>query len=74
MEVGRSEIQDLRREVTKLSNAVSSLETKMEHAKELIQGLVTKAEFRPVQMISYGLAAGAMGAVLTSLIQMVVGR
>lgn len=74
MEVGRSEMQDLRREVTRMGNTVSSLETETRHLRDLIRELVTRQEFFPVKMIAYGLAAGSMGAVITAVISTVIGR
>lgn len=74
MEVGRQEIQEIRREVAQSGNAVAALQVEVRNLREDIMNLVTKAEFFPVKAIAYGLAAGSMGAVISAVIAQVVGK
>ncbi len=66
------DLGDLRREVNDLSRNVAVMENQMQVIGRSIQDLVSKAEFMPVKLIAYGLAAGCMGAVITAVISSVI--
>lgn len=70
--VGKQEFRDLDREVGQMGREVATLKTQIMHLNGTIAQLVTKAEFLPVKVIVYGLAAGTMGAVMTAVISSVV--
>lgn len=71
---GRQELREMDREITQIGKDVASLKTQTTHINSNLAQLVSKAEFFPVKVIVYGLAAGAMGAVLTSVISAAVGK
>lgn len=67
-------LSGLYREVNSLSRNVAVLESKMQSVRDALDDLVSKAEFMPVKLIAYGLAAGCMGAVITALISSVITK
>lgn len=57
-----------------LSREVTALQVKVDSLQRQISELVSKAEFFPVKLIAYGLAAGSMGAVITAIVSSVIIR
>ena len=49
------------------------IETKMENVLEKLDEVVSRAEFVPVKMITYGLAGGILTAFLSAVIFKVMG-
>lgn len=47
---------------------LTRIETKMENVLEKLEDLVSRAEFAPVKLITYGLAGGVMTAFLSAII------
>lgn len=72
--VTKQDFRELDREVSQIGKDVSALNTQVRHINHNLSQLVSKAEFFPVKVIVYGLAAGSMGAVLTSVINAAVGK
>ncbi len=72
--VTKQDFKELDREVGQIGKDVTTLNTKVQHINENLAQLVNKAEFFPVKVIVYGLAAGSMGAVLTSVVNTVVAK
>ena len=70
----RQDFRELDREVSQIGKDVTALNTKVQHINDNLTKLVSKAEFQPVKIIVYGIAAGSMGAVLTSVVNTVVGK
>lgn len=52
---------------------LARIETNLEHLTVNLEKLVSRAEFQPVQLITYGLAGGVMTAFLSALILRVMG-
>lgn len=71
-EVSRQDFRDMDREVTQISHDVTALKMQVTHLSANIATLVSKAEFFPVKVIVYGLAAGSMGAVMTQVMSSVL--
>lgn len=65
--------RELGREVRQMGKDVTALNTQVRHINDSINKLVSKAEFFPVKMIAYGMAAGCMGAVMTAIVGSAVG-
>lgn len=74
MEVSKDDFRDLDREVGQIGNDVVGLKVEVKNMADNIEKLVSKAEFFPVKVIVYGLAAGSMGAVLTAIISRVLTK
>ena len=55
------------------SERLVRIETKMESVLEKLDAVVSRAEFLPVKMISYGLAGGILTAFLSAVIFKVMG-
>lgn len=72
--VNRDDFRELDRDVSKIGQDVSALKVEVRNINENLTELVSKAEFMPVKLIAYGLAAGSMGAVLTAIVSSVVGK
>lgn len=72
--VSRQDFRDMDREVTQISHDVTALKMQVSHLNSMIATLVSKAEFFPVKVIVYGLAAGSMGAVMTQVVSSVLVR
>lgn len=72
--VSKEDFRDLDREVGTIGNDVTGLKVEVRNMSENIEKLVSKAEFFPVKVIVYGLAAGSMGAVLTAVISGVIAK
>lgn len=53
---------------------LTRIETKMENVLEKLEDLVSRAEFAPVKLITYGLAGGVMTAFLSAIIFRVLGN
>lgn len=68
----RDELRELDREVSKIGTSVTRLQVQVQNLERLVEDLVTKAEFAPVKLIAYGLATGAMSAVVMAIISKVV--
>ncbi len=68
----RQDFRELDREVSQIGKDVTTLNAQVHHIRGNLEQLVSKAEFFPVKMIVYGLAAGSMGAVLTAVISSAV--
>lgn len=64
--------RDRERELVQLSTNVARLQVQVENLEKLVEDLVTKAEFAPVKLIAYGLATGAMSAVVMAIISKVI--
>jgi hypothetical protein len=52
---------------------LARIETHMEHMVNRLDEVVSRAEFLPVKLITYGLAGGILTAFLSALIIKVVG-
>lgn len=52
---------------------LARIETNLEHLTVNLEKLVSRAEFQPVKLITYGLAGGVMTAFLSALILRVMG-
>lgn len=72
--VSKEDFRELDREVGTIGNDVTGLKVEVRNMSENIEKLVSKAEFFPVKVIVYGLAAGSMGAVLTAVISGVIAK
>jgi hypothetical protein len=59
-------------DLMQLSKSVVRLQVQVENLEKLVEDLVTKAEFAPVKLIAYGLATGAMSAVVMAVISKVI--
>lgn len=70
----REEFRELDRELSKVGTSVTRLQVQVLNLERLVEDLVTKAEFAPVKLIAYGLATGAMSAVVMAIISQVVTR
>ena len=71
--VNKEDFRELDRDVMKIGQDVSALKVEVRNINANLSALVSKAEFMPVKLIAYGLAAGSMGAVLTAIVSSVVG-
>lgn len=71
-DVTKEDMRDLYRCVSRIDNAVARLEEQVKNMEKAIDDLVTRAEFTPVKLIAYGLAAGAMSAVVMAIISKVI--
>lgn len=72
--VSKEEFRDMDKEVGNIGNDVAGLKVEVKNMSKNIEMLVSKAEFFPVKVIVYGLAAGSMGAVLTAVISGVIAK
>lgn len=72
--VSKQDFRELDREVGKIGNDVAALKTDVTHINQSLTKLVSKAEFFPVKLIVYGLAAGSMSAVMTAVVNMVMAK
>jgi hypothetical protein len=52
---------------------LARIETHMEHMIARLDDVVSRAEFLPVKLVTYGLSGGILTAFLTALIIKVVG-
>lgn len=68
----KDDLRELDREVSKIGTSVTRLQVQVQNLERLVEDLVTKAEFAPVKLIAYGLATGAMSAVVMAIISKVV--
>ena len=57
---------------TSHSERLARIETKMENVLDKLDDLVSRAEFLPVKLITYGLAGGILTAFLSAVIFRVV--
>ena len=53
---------------------LARIETHLEHVSTRLDEVVSRAEFLPVKLISYGLAGGVLTAFLSAVIFKVVGQ
>lgn len=53
---------------------LARIETNLEHLTVNLEKLVSRAEFQPVKLITYGLAGGVMTAFLSAIIFRVLGN
>ena len=53
---------------------LARIETHLEHVATRLDEVVSRAEFLPVKLISYGLAGGVLAAFLSAVIFKVVGQ
>ena len=56
------------------SERLARIETKMESVLEKLDDLVSRAEFLPVKLITYGLAGGILTAFLSALVFQVMTK
>lgn len=68
----REQLRDLDRELASVGTSVTRLQVQVHNLEALVKDLVTKAEFAPVKLIAYGLATGAMSAVVMAIISKVI--
>ena len=68
----RDDLRELDRDVSNISTSVTRLQVQVQNLERLVEDLVTKAEFAPVKLIAYGLATGAMSAVVMAIISKVI--
>jgi hypothetical protein len=52
---------------------LARIETNLEHLTVSLEKLVSRAEFQPVKLITYGLAGGILTAFLSAVILRVMG-
>lgn len=52
---------------------LARIETNLEHIVGKLEDLVSRAEFQPVKLITYGLAGGILTAFLTAVIMKTIG-
>lgn len=72
--VSKEDFRELDRDVGKISTDVAGMKSELNHLNVSIKELVHKAEFFPVKVIVYGLAGGALTAVLTAVITNVIAK
>lgn len=72
--VNKDDFRELDRDVGRIGNDVTALKVEVHNLNRSIAELVSKAEFVPVKLIAYGLAAGSMGAVLTAIVSSVIQK
>lgn len=72
MDVSKEEFRELSKEVREVGNDMAGMQVEVRNLNRAIGELVSKAEFFPVKAIAYGLAAGALGAVVTAVISNVI--
>jgi hypothetical protein len=60
-------------EVVRDNSKISTIETKLEHLEKLVETFVTRPEFDPVKMITYGMAGSILLTVLGAILAKVVG-
>lgn len=68
----RDDLREMDREVSNIGTSVTRLQVQVQNLERLVEDLVTKAEFAPVKLIAYGLATGAMSAVVMAIISKVI--
>ena len=74
-QVGKTDsVQQARRHATSegLAALKAEMHAELKAVQQRLETLVHKAEFFPVKVIAYGLAAGSMGAVVTAVISRVI--
>ncbi|WP_441280547.1 hypothetical protein [Tardiphaga sp. 862_B3_N1_1] len=74
MPIERDEFRDLEKEVRESKDQTILLGAKVVHLENAVKELVSKAEFFPVKLIAYGLAAGALSAVVTAVVSNVIAK
>lgn len=72
--VSKEDFRELDREVGKMAREVTAMKVEVNNLNALVKELVSKAEFFPVKVIVYGLAGGAMTAVLSAVIANVIAK
>lgn len=70
--INKDDFRELDRDVGRIGNDVTALKVEVRNLNASITELVSKAEFFPVKVLVYGLAAGAMGALLTAVLNSVI--
>lgn len=70
--IDKEAFRELDRDVGRIGNDVTALKVEVRNLNASITELVSKAEFFPVKVLVYGLAAGAMGALLTAVLNSVI--
>jgi hypothetical protein len=60
-------------EVVKDSSKIATIETKLEVLEKLVESFVTRPEFDPVKMITYGMAGSILLTVLGAILAKVMG-
>lgn len=73
-ELNRGDLREIDKRVSEVGTSVARLEVQVRNLERIIEDLVTKAEFAPVKLIAYGLASGAMSAVVMAIISKVILR
>lgn len=66
--ISESELTHLREKLDDHSSEIATNTADIKNLSERIQTFVTKAEFGPVKLMTYGLAVTVMGSVITSLV------
>lgn len=61
-------------DVRKLTESVIRLQEQMSSLQTTVKELVTRAEFTPVKMIAYGLAASVLSSVLMAILAKVLTK
>ncbi|BCP56333.1 hypothetical protein K32_49500 [Kaistia sp. 32K] len=73
-ELDRKEFRELEREVTVTSQNVVRMQEQISGLQRTVEAFVTKSEFAPVKLIVYGLAGGALTAVLSAVLNNVIAK
>lgn len=73
-ELNRGDLREIDKRVSEVGTSVARLEVQVRNLERIVEDLVTKAEFAPVKLIAYGLASGAMSAVVMAIISKVILR
>lgn len=74
MPMTESEATHIRESLQALSIKTATNEADIKNLYDRIQTFVTKAEFGPIKLMTYGLAVTVMGSVVTSLVGKVLVR
>jgi hypothetical protein len=61
-------------EISAVKSDVAVLKSEMSQLRIMTATLISRAEFKPVQLIAYGLATSVCAAVLAAILSLVVRR
>lgn len=73
-EVSKEDFRELDGDVVQMGREIAGMKVEITQLKAAILLLVSKEEFLPVKVITYGLVAGALGAVVTNLMRLAFGH
>lgn len=72
MENNRAEFRELEREVEVCNQNVIRLQEQVKTLQGTVMDLITRAEFAPVKLITYGLATAVMSSVIMAVLAKVI--